>query len=126
MAVWNYKNRLSRRDAAAECGRFARKVQWMEEHFYQLAFKGQEYTYDDEGFKIPIRITDPHTGPVRQYYSWLVRLTQQKDVARRRARVLGREEASGDPVAVFFRNCGARVYQALTVKRFGRATPRWA
>ena len=27
---------------------------------------------------VPIRITDPHTGLVRQYYSWLVRLTQNK------------------------------------------------
>jgi hypothetical protein len=29
---------------------------------------------------VPIRITDPHTGLVRQYYSWLVRLSQNKNL----------------------------------------------
>ena len=78
MAMWNYKTGYYSPSPPLNVDDLRGKVQWMEEHFYQLAFKGQEYTYDDDGFKIPIRITDPHTGPVRQYYSWLVRLTQQK------------------------------------------------
>ena len=78
MAMWNYKTGYHSPSPPLNVDDLRGKVQWMEENFYQLAFKGQEYTYDAEGFKIPIRITDPHTGPVRQYYSWLVRLTQQK------------------------------------------------
>jgi hypothetical protein len=54
------------------------KVQWMEQHFLEPAFEGQEYAKDDGGYHIPIRITDPHTGLVREYYSWLVRLTQNR------------------------------------------------
>ena len=78
MAVWNYKTGYHAATPPLNVDDLRGKVQWMEEHFYQLAFKGQDYTYDADGFKIPIRITDPHTGPVRQYYSWLVRLTQNK------------------------------------------------
>ncbi len=54
------------------------KVQWMERHFLTPAFEGQDYAQDDDGYKIPVRITDPHTGLVREYYSWLIRLTQDK------------------------------------------------
>ena len=78
MAVWNYETGYHAASPPLNVDDLRGKVQWMEEHFYQLAFKGQDYTYDADGFKIPIRITDPHTGPVRQYYSWLVRLTQNK------------------------------------------------
>lgn len=53
------------------------KVQWMDEHFATPAFKGEEFTWDGT-YRVPIRITDPHTGLVRQYYSWLVNLTQDK------------------------------------------------
>ena len=80
MAVWNYKTGYHAATPPLNVDDLRGKVQWMEEHFYQLAFKGQDYTYDADGFKIPIRITDPHTGPVRQYYSWLVRLTQHKEL----------------------------------------------
>ena len=80
MAVWNYKTGYHAATPPLNVDDLRGKVQWMEEHFYQLAFKGQDYTYDSDGFKIPIRITDPHTGPVRQYYSWLVRLTQHKEL----------------------------------------------
>ncbi len=80
MAAWNYKTGYHAATPPLNVDDLRGKVQWMEEHFYQLAFKGQDYTYDSDGFKIPIRITDPHTGPVRQYYSWLVRLTQHKEL----------------------------------------------
>ena len=80
MAVWNYKTGYHAATPPLDVNDLRGKVQWMEEHFYQLAFKGQDYTFDSDGFKIPIRITDPHTGPVRQYYSWLVRLTQHKEL----------------------------------------------
>lgn len=56
------------------------KVQWMEQHFLEPAFEGDDYALDNDGYRIPIRITDPHTGLVREYYSWLVRLTQNKQL----------------------------------------------
>jgi hypothetical protein len=54
------------------------KVEWMESHFFDAAFEGEDKTKDDAGYYIPLRVDDPHTGLVREYYSWLVRLTQNK------------------------------------------------
>ena len=78
MAVWNYKNGFHG-SGALDLDKLRGKVQWMDENFYRPAFHGEQYAYAD-GFKIPIGITDPYTGPVRQYYSWLVRLTQHKNL----------------------------------------------
>ncbi len=55
------------------------KVQWMEKYFFAPAFNGKTTTRIDR-YTIPIAITDAHTGLVRQYYSWLCRLTQRKDL----------------------------------------------
>ena len=77
MAVWNYKTGYHASKPPLSLNDLRGKVQWMEENFYQPALAGEDFAYDGQ-WKIPIRITDPHTGLVRQYYSWLVRLTQDK------------------------------------------------
>ena len=79
LSVWNYKTGYHASKPPLDLAALRGKVDWMEENFYRPAFSGQQYTYAD-GFKIPISITDPYTGPVRQYYSWLVRLTQEKNL----------------------------------------------
>ena len=79
MAVWNYKTGYHASKPPLSLNDLRGKVQWMEENFYRPALAGQDYAWDGQ-WKIPIRITDPHTGLVRQYYSWLVRLTQEKNL----------------------------------------------
>ena len=79
MAVWNYDSGYHAAQGKLNLNDLRGKVQWMEEHFYQPALKGADFASDGEQ-RIPIRITDPHTGLIRQYYSWLVRLTQHKNL----------------------------------------------
>ena len=79
MAVWNYDSGYHAATGKLDLNALRGKVQWMEEYFYQPALKGADFAYDGEQ-RIPIRITDPHTGLIRQYYSWLVRLTQHKEL----------------------------------------------
>ena len=79
MAVWNYNSGYHAASGQLNLNDLRGKVQWMEEHFYRPALKGEDFASDGEQ-RIPIRITDPHTGLIRQYYSWLVRLTQHKNL----------------------------------------------
>ena len=79
MAVWNYDTGYHAASGQLNLNDLRGKVQWMEEHFYRPALKGEDFASDGEQ-RIPIRITDPHTGLIRQYYSWLVRLTQHKNL----------------------------------------------
>lgn len=79
MAVWSYQTGYHATKAPLNLAGLRGKVQWMEENFLRPALAGENYTYDGQ-WRIPIRITDPHTGLVRQYYSWLVRLSQRKDM----------------------------------------------
>lgn len=79
MAVWNYNTGYHAATGKLDLNALRGKVQWMEEYFYRPALKGEAFAYDGEQ-RIPIRITDPHTGLIRQYYSWLVRLTQHKNL----------------------------------------------
>ena len=79
MAVWNYDSGYHAATGKLDLNALRGKVQWMEEYFYRPALKGEDFAYDGEQ-RIPIRITDPHTGLIRQYYSWLVRLTQHKNL----------------------------------------------
>jgi hypothetical protein len=77
LAVWSYKSGYHATKPPLNLNQLRGKVQWMEENFLRPALAGQDYTYDGQ-WRVPIGITDPHTGLVRQYYSWLVRLTQNK------------------------------------------------
>ena len=77
MAIWSVKTGYHARKAPLNLEQLRGKVQWMDERFATPALKGEEFTWDGN-YQVPIRITDPHTGLVRQYYSWLVRLTQNK------------------------------------------------
>ena len=79
MAVWNYDTGYHAATGKLDLNALRGKVQWMEEYFYRPAFEGKDFASDGEQ-RIPIRITDPHTGLIRQYYSWLVRLTQHKNL----------------------------------------------
>ncbi|RYG70544.1 hypothetical protein EON80_07710 [bacterium] len=79
LAVWSYKSGYHATKPPLNLAQLRGKVQWMEENFMRPAMVGQNYTYDGQ-WRVPIGITDPHTGLVRQYYSWLVRLTQNKNL----------------------------------------------
>jgi hypothetical protein len=79
LAVWSYKTGYHATKPPLTLAQLRGKVQWMEENFLRPALSGQDYTWDGQ-WQVPLRITDPHTGLVRQYYSWLVRLTQRKDL----------------------------------------------
>ena len=79
MAVWNYDSGYHAAQANLDLNALRGKVQWMDEHFYEPALKGEPFSYSGDQ-RFPISITDPHTGLVRQYYSWLVRLTQHKEL----------------------------------------------
>jgi len=79
MAVWSAKTGYHATKPPLTLAELRGKVQWMEENFYRPALAGTDYAWDGQ-WKIPLRITDPHTGLIRQYYSWLVRLTQFKDL----------------------------------------------
>ncbi|BCM93088.1 hypothetical protein IAD21_04976 [Abditibacteriota bacterium] len=80
MAIWSATTGYHARKPPLNLEQLRGKVQWMDEHFATPAFKGEELAWDGY-YRIPIRITDPHTGLVRQYYSWLVRLTQNKGLS---------------------------------------------
>ncbi|RYX82304.1 hypothetical protein EON83_20135 [bacterium] len=80
MAIWSAKTGYHARKPPLNLVQLRGKVQWMDEHFATPALKGEDSTWDGY-YRIPIRITDPHTGLVRQYYSWLVRLTQNKGLS---------------------------------------------
>jgi len=77
MAIWSATTGYHAQKPPLGLAGLRGKVQWMDEHFATPALKGDDFAYDG-GYRIPIRITDPHTGLIRQYYSWLVRLTQNK------------------------------------------------
>ncbi len=77
LAIWSVTTGYHARKPPLNLAQLRGKVQWMDEHFGTPALAGQDWAFDG-GYRIPIRITDPHTGLVRQYYSWLVRLTQNK------------------------------------------------
>lgn len=79
LAVWSYKTGYHATKPPLTLNQLRGKVQWMEENFLRPALAGQEYTWDGQ-WRVPLRITDPHTGLVRQYYSWLVRLSQDKNL----------------------------------------------
>ena len=79
MAVWNSQTGYHGHEPPLTTPKLRGRVQWMEEKFFQPAMKGEDETFDGY-YHIPLRITDPQTGLVRQYYSWLVRLTQRKDL----------------------------------------------
>ncbi len=77
LAVWNKSSGYHAQKPPLNLEQLRGKVQWMDEHFATPALKGDETTWDGT-YHVPIRVTDPHTGLIRQYYSWLVRLTQNK------------------------------------------------
>ncbi len=79
LAVWSYKIGYHATKPPLTLAQLRGKVQWMEENFLRPALAGQNYTYDGQ-WRVPLSITDPHTGLVRQYYSWLVRLSQRRDM----------------------------------------------
>jgi hypothetical protein len=79
LAVWSHKTGYHATKPPLNLVQLRGKVEWMEENFLRPALAGEDYTYDGQ-WRVPIRITDPHTGLVRQYYSWLVRLSQRKDM----------------------------------------------
>ncbi len=79
LAVWSYKSGYHATKPPLTLGQLRGKVQWMEENYQRPALNGQNYTYDGQ-WRVPLSITDPHTGLVRQYYSWLVRLSQRRDL----------------------------------------------
>ncbi len=79
LAVWSYKSRYHATKPPLTLAQLRGKVQWMEENYLRPAMSGQNYTYDGV-WQVPLSITDPHTGLVRQYYSWLVRLSQRRDM----------------------------------------------
>ncbi|HEX8463506.1 MAG TPA: hypothetical protein VF627_02725, partial [Abditibacterium sp.] len=79
LAVWSADTGYHATKPPLTLGELRGKVQWMEENFFIPALNGRNYTYDGQ-WRIPINITDPHTGLVRQYYSWLVRLSQNKNL----------------------------------------------
>ncbi len=80
MAIWSSTTGYHARKPPLNLEQLRGKVQWMDEHFATPALHGEDVAWDGY-YKIPIRITDPHTGLVRQYYSWLVRLTQNKGLS---------------------------------------------
>ena len=79
IAVWSVKTGYHATKPPLTLAELRGKVQWMEENFYRPALEGKTHAWDGQ-WRIPINITDPHTGLIRQYYSWLVRLTQMKDL----------------------------------------------
>ncbi|PQV62647.1 hypothetical protein B1R32_12632 [Abditibacterium utsteinense] len=79
LAVWSFKSGYHATKPPLTLAQLRGKVQWMEENFQRPAMNGQNYTYDGQ-WRVPISITDPNTGLVRQYYSWLVRLSQRRDL----------------------------------------------
>jgi hypothetical protein len=79
LAVWSYKSGYHATKPPLTLAQLRGKVQWMEENYLRPAMSGQHYTYDGV-WQVPLSITDPHTGLVRQYYSWLVRLSQRRDM----------------------------------------------
>lgn len=79
LAVWSYKSGYHATKPPLTLAQLRGKVEWMEENYLRPALAGQNYTYDGI-WHVPLSITDPHTGLVRQYYSWLVRLSQRRDM----------------------------------------------
>lgn len=79
LAVWSARSGYHATRPPLNLHQMRGKVQWMEETFFLPALEGKTHTFDG-GWRIPLRITEPHTGLVRQYYSWLVRLTQRRDL----------------------------------------------
>jgi hypothetical protein len=79
MAVWNSKRGYVAFKPPMGVNELRGKVEWMQKNFFAPAFQGKSHTRVDN-FNIPIEITDPQTGLVRQYYSWLCRLTQTRDL----------------------------------------------
>ncbi|HEX8832636.1 MAG TPA: hypothetical protein VF719_00475, partial [Abditibacteriaceae bacterium] len=79
MAMWNSVRGYIAVKPPLTMDQLRGKVEWMEKYFYTPAFAGSTMTVID-GFRVPISITDPQTGLVRQYYSWLCRLTQTRNL----------------------------------------------
>lgn len=79
MAVWTKSRGYVAVKPPLDLDQFRGKVEWLQKNFFSPAFWGRTTTRVD-GWTIPIEITDAQTGLVRQYYSWLVRLTQRKDL----------------------------------------------
>jgi hypothetical protein len=75
IAVWHHDRGYIATKPPLNMDQMRGKVQWMQKHFYTPAFNGRNLTVVD-GYTIPVDVTDPQTGLVRQYYSWLCRLTQ--------------------------------------------------
>jgi hypothetical protein len=80
IAIWTKTRGYSAWEPPLDTNALRGKVQWLQQHAFYPAFNGLPTT-DIDGFHIPIEITDPHAGLVRQYYGWLVRLTQRKDLS---------------------------------------------
>lgn len=77
LAIWSVTTGYHAQKPPLNLAELRGKVQWMDEHFATPALRGESVAlYGTQ--HIPINITDPHTGLVREYYSWLVRLTQNK------------------------------------------------
>jgi len=79
MAVWSSVRGYVAVKPPLTMNQLRGKVQWMQTRYFKPAFAGQTTTLVD-GYRIPIGMTDPQTGLVRQYYSWLCRLTQHRDL----------------------------------------------
>lgn len=79
MAVWSAVRGYIAVKPPLTMNQLRGKVQWMQNRYFSPAFVGQTNTRVD-GYNIPIGMTDPQTGLVRQYYSWLCRLTQHRDL----------------------------------------------
>ncbi len=79
IAIWTKSRGYDAWQAPLDTNALRGKVQWLQQNAFYPAFNGLPTTEID-GFKVPIEISDPHTGLVRQYYGWLVRLTQRKDL----------------------------------------------
>ena len=79
MAVWSATHGYKALKPPLTMYQLRGKVQWMQQHFFKPAFSGRTTTPLD-GYQIPVGINDPQTGLVRQYYSWLCRLTQHPEL----------------------------------------------
>jgi hypothetical protein len=79
MAVWNSARGYVALKPPLNVHQLRGKVEWMQKNFFTPAFQGKSHSRIDN-FNIPIEITDPQTGLVRQYYSWLCRLTQTREL----------------------------------------------
>jgi len=79
MAVWNSVRGYIAMKPPLTMNQLRGKVEWMQKKYFTAAFSGQTSAVIDN-YRIPIGLTDPQTGLVRQYYSWLCRLTQDPDL----------------------------------------------